>query len=99
MIVQIVHKGPDKVVCNSVPVGSRVDLGLFTLAGREKHVAILTVHSTEGFLLVCILVGYIVWQKTANNNIEHDVTYNSGNPLASCFRFSQDKFTGISYMK
>lgn len=40
-------------------------LGLFTLAGREKHVAILAVHSTEGFLLVCILVGYIVWQKTA----------------------------------
>lgn len=67
-----VHKGPDKVVRNSVPVGSHVDLGLFTLAGREKHVAILTVHSTEGFLLVCILVGYIVWQKTANNNIEHD---------------------------
>lgn len=42
-----------------------LNVGLFTLAGREKHVAILAVHSTESFLLVCVLVGYIVWQKTA----------------------------------
>lgn len=41
-----------------------LDLGLFTLAGGEEHVAILAVHSTEGFLLVRILVGYIVGQKT-----------------------------------
>lgn len=42
-----------------------LDLVLFTLAGREEHVAILAVHSTEGFLLVCILVGHIIWQETA----------------------------------
>lgn len=42
-----------------------LDVGLFTLAGREEHAAIFAVHATEGFLLVCILVGYIVWQKTA----------------------------------
>lgn len=42
-----------------------VHSSLFTLAGRQKHVALLTVHATEGFLLVCILVGYVVWQKTA----------------------------------
>lgn len=41
-----------------------LDLDLFTLAGREEHVAMLTVDSTEGFLLVRILVGYIVWQET-----------------------------------
>lgn len=44
------------------------DLELFTLAGREEHVAILAVHSTEGFLLVCIFVRYIVWQETVRNS-------------------------------
>lgn len=42
-----------------------LDLGLFTLASREEHVSILAVHSTEGLLLIRILVGYIIWQKTA----------------------------------
>ena len=42
---------------------------LFTLAGREEHVAILAVHSAEGFLLVRILVGHIVWQEAAKNQM------------------------------
>lgn len=45
-----------------------LDLDLFTLAGRKEHVAILTVDSTEGFLLVRILVGYIVWQETVEKH-------------------------------
>lgn len=45
-----------------------LDLGLFTLAGREEHVAILAVDTTEGFLLVRILVGYIVWQETVKEH-------------------------------
>ena len=45
-----------------------LDLELFTLAGREEHVALLAVHSTESFLLVCVLVGYIVWQETVREN-------------------------------
>lgn len=45
-----------------------LEILLFTLARREEHVAILAVHSTEGFLLVRILVGYIVWQETAEDH-------------------------------
>lgn len=45
------------------PPGGVVQADVLVLAGREEHVAILAVHSAEGFLLVCVLVGYIVWQK------------------------------------
>lgn len=39
-------------------------LGKFTLAGREKHVAILTVEATEGLVVVCSLLRDRVWQET-----------------------------------
>lgn len=46
------------------PQSFMLDLELFTLASREEHVAIFTVDATEGFLLVCVFVGYIIWQET-----------------------------------
>lgn len=43
------------------------EFNVSTLAGGQKHVAVLTVHTAEGLLLVRILVRNIVWQKTAKN--------------------------------
>lgn len=61
-----------------------LDMELFTLAGREEHVAILAVHSTEGFLLVCILVGYIVWQETVKEHKgQYHLTDSSMSPLVN----------------
>lgn len=37
---------------------------VLTLAGREEHVAIVTVHTTERFLLVCVLVCHMIGQET-----------------------------------
>lgn len=41
---------------------------MFTLTGRQEHVAVLTVHPAEGLLLVRILVRHVVWQKTAKES-------------------------------
>lgn len=65
-----------------------LDLVLFTLAGREEHVAILAVHSTEGFLLVCILVGHIVWQETVEEHRGHNFNISSSSCPMHCI-FSQ----------
>ncbi len=64
-----------------------LDVWLFTLAGREEHVATLAVHSTEGFLLVCILLGYVIWQKTAKNTGQSHLTENSVIHLVNIMTF------------
>lgn len=49
-----------------------MDAMSFTLAGREEQVAIFTVNSTKGFLLVRILMGHVVWQETMRNQKGHN---------------------------
>ena len=42
---------------------------MLTLAGREEHATIAAVETAEGFLVVGVLVGNVVWQESKGTKV------------------------------